>query len=581
MAADSTVRCAVVDEVMDQLTMARGMRSMVVEEVGDVARVVLPSTAGGKNVDVAGQTAPVEPGGFEPRFHVCINPLCRRKWKQLAAKVLPLFCPPCKRHLEEGIPSWHDLSEPVQLERMYERWHSISEELAEELGCPPPSTPATSSSATPLMMNPSPLGQRSIDESDQAAWMHGAELLQAFQGCLEKTPDVDEVRNWNSVHGRRKHFRGRIFRNGKRFVCTLTATEELDEDLKHVKVLPPDFRDYKILDWNETYADRQEVDFIAFPNPAVSERNKVSRVVRLLTNLKGQDSCQEHGHPLPASSSRPIVKQSGDDAFGNVLAWSDDASADTNPAKAEPSRKRLSLEDALPIGGCSSLMAPPHTLLASPMALPQPALGVFQPIPTNDIGSSRQRKPKNKHGTGYVDWKQPPAASPVVKPTTTLNVAERLTFAAVATPEVGAAGSFVALAPASSSTMPIASPGFDPTVLTTAGGANSLSSGSSISTTVGLAKPGAAHNTVSSAVVGVQCGSVAMPTFKVDAASPALGIPPIATAAPRPPPAPKTNRVKNPKPKPGALQAPLLVQSIGRMPSTPCPRSPYAAYFGD
>merc|ERR1719326_1661494 len=77
-----------------------------------------------------------DPHGFVPGYRVCVNPLCRRKWKQLTPKVLPHFCPACKRQLEEGIDCMEASLDMVPTEKLYQRWRSISMELAEVLGYP-------------------------------------------------------------------------------------------------------------------------------------------------------------------------------------------------------------------------------------------------------------------------------------------------------------------------------------------------------------------------------------------------------------------------------------------------------------
>lgn len=218
---------------------------------------------------------------FVPKYHVCINPLCRRKWKQLTPKVLPTFCPSCKRHLEEGASSQQQYgAEKNLLQRMFHRWHMMCTELSDFLCFDAPKPPKTNSCDGTL---------------------HWQEALRAFHDCFVLPPSVDDVRNWNSVHGRRKHFRGVIHRCHRRFVCTVEATEELGDDLLVLKTISPG-REFPVLDWFEQLVDGQRVDFIAFPNPCVTERGAVSRIVRLLKVPGGIDATAPESHSSPVRS---------------------------------------------------------------------------------------------------------------------------------------------------------------------------------------------------------------------------------------------------------------------------------------
>mmetsp|Transcript_6544 Transcript_6544/g.16037 ORF Transcript_6544/g.16037 Transcript_6544/m.16037 type:complete len:656 (+) Transcript_6544:80-2047(+) len=202
-------------------------------------------------------------GRFEPKYVVCINPLCRRKWKQLTPKALPLFCPTCKRQLEDSIQGQGD-NEQMLLEEMYERWRAVVEEIAVIVGYPAPV----------------PRVQRFGQDSGQTVeWQ---ETLADFEALFPQPPDAKDVRNWNSVHGRRKHYRGEIRRLGRRFVVNIDATQELGADLTVSRPIQPGSKSFQVLDWLENLEEGQEVDFVAFPNPSVSEREQVSRIVRLL-----------------------------------------------------------------------------------------------------------------------------------------------------------------------------------------------------------------------------------------------------------------------------------------------------------
>jgi len=272
-----------------------------------------------------------EPEGFVPRHHVCVNPLCRRKWKQLTPKMLPLFCPPCKRNLEEVIPTLQSnvggehktLQGPALLEQMYRHWHKISMELADVLGYP-----------APLPIDNLRNGDTSGAAQEPPGWR---EVLRAFRETFPAPPDIADVRNWNSVHGRRKHFSGRaVRRSDHRFVRTIEVQEELSEDLVGLRAVPGGAREFPILDWHGSLLEGQVVQFIAFPNPAIAERDKVSRVVRLL-NAPGESGGSPDHSPAPTrrvSKDPPVERVGG--TVGDLLS-----SSAAVPARAPAPRLAL------------------------------------------------------------------------------------------------------------------------------------------------------------------------------------------------------------------------------------------------
>jgi len=205
---------------------------------------------------------------FVPSYSVCLNPLCRRKWKQLTPKMLPHFCPTCKRNLEEGVSGRNHLLAAALMEQMYRRWKLISTELAETLG-----TQAMPREASECMP------RSGLFRNAEVSWR---DVLHAFRETFPAAPAAEDVRNWNSVHGRRKLYRGVIHRDHRRFVCTVEALEELNEAFVATRRVPAGARDFILLDWHQQYYEGQEVNFVAFPNPAVSERGTVSKIVRLL-----------------------------------------------------------------------------------------------------------------------------------------------------------------------------------------------------------------------------------------------------------------------------------------------------------
>jgi len=244
---------------------------------------------------------------------------------------LPHFCPPCKRQLEEGIPEGQHSLDTVPVQQMSQRWHAIFVELAEELGYPePPPVISASSSTAPAN-----------SEEARDRWR---KLLAVFGQAFPAAPDSEEVRNWNSVHGRKLYYRGTVRRGKRQFVVTLEAQAELNEDLITTKRAPTGQRELLFLDWQERLVEGQQVLFIAFPNPSVNERDKVNRIVRLL-NLPGA-SDDEAGKSQDPNLGLPVVKmdsiphfnreveESSIDAPGPIVA--EDVSAAPAPEIASP-----------------------------------------------------------------------------------------------------------------------------------------------------------------------------------------------------------------------------------------------------
>ncbi|CAK0805002.1 unnamed protein product, partial [Prorocentrum cordatum] len=305
-----------------------GSRHMVVE-VDAIARIVLPEPDGRAACGApapgdapaadraAGQALAEASAGvadFVPRYNVCVNPLCRRKWKQLTPKVLPLFCPPCKRSLEDGIPGSKDMPEATLTESMCERWRAICTELAQILGGQDSAAAKSADAGGDAGLR---LAEGHIPASSLALW---SSTLSAFAGCFPVRPDPEDVRNWNSVHSRRKHFRGVIHRCRRRFVCILEAQEELEEDLRVSRRALQGAREYPVLDWHEDLSEGQEVLFTAFPNPSVRERDRVSRIVRLLNAPEG--GAASENKPAALAGAGGALGDSFKDSFADLVEWS-------------------------------------------------------------------------------------------------------------------------------------------------------------------------------------------------------------------------------------------------------------------
>jgi hypothetical protein len=143
---------------------------------------------------------------------------------------------------------------------------------------------------------------------------------------------------------------------------------ELHEDLMTTKRVPGGAREHYVLDWQQTLKEGEEVCIMAFPNPAVNERDKVSKIVRVLTHDNGPEPMQpKTSRPCVADSlaagnegdrmlrTNPADETSLDDLadaespFADLMTWSEDQpkmkqpERKAKPAKSQPhSCKRLS-----------------------------------------------------------------------------------------------------------------------------------------------------------------------------------------------------------------------------------------------
>jgi hypothetical protein len=138
----------------------------------------------------------------------------------------------------------------------------------------------------------------------------------AFEECFPSPPPFDEVKSWNSTHRRGRRFRGIIRRSQQRFVCKVEAQEELTDDLASTGREVHESREYSLVDWDEEFADGQEVYFLAFPNPALSERQNTSRIVQILR---------------PPVASPPSVCSSLPDCYPPGLSYWPDQSVPLKP----------------------------------------------------------------------------------------------------------------------------------------------------------------------------------------------------------------------------------------------------------
>jgi hypothetical protein len=221
------------------------------------------------------------------------------------------FCPSCKKHLEESVGESQVSLEIEPMKKMYHRWCEIYTELAAILCLPEAALPRVA-----LSVNDARDGAQCAAEKRQQ-W-HG--FMQAMRSTFPDLLSAKDVKNWNSLHARKVYYRGVVRRNSQRFVCAIEAQTEIHEDLMTTKRVPAGAREYYVLDWQQTLKEGEEVCIMAFPNPAVNERDKVSKIVRVLTHDDGPV-------PMQPKTSRPCVADSlaeGNDIDGMLRARADD-----------------------------------------------------------------------------------------------------------------------------------------------------------------------------------------------------------------------------------------------------------------
>ncbi|CAD7940620.1 unnamed protein product [Amoebophrya sp. A25] len=226
---------------------------------------------------------------FEPQFRVCGNPLCRRKWKQLTASMLPSFCPSCRRVLElnaheaiekerqrqdtttgedsgeHALPSRADI-----LCRLYDSWYDDYHLLSEVVEIPPAPMPLRGRNYFTV----GPDVPESLTEAEEALFVNAMHV--SFPIVL---PHTSVVKNWNSMLVRKKYLRGKVTsKNGH--LCKIDADLELTEKLEPTQtklketILFFDFRD--ALDVGD------QIPFLAIPNPVMAERSFVPKLCKLI-----------------------------------------------------------------------------------------------------------------------------------------------------------------------------------------------------------------------------------------------------------------------------------------------------------
>lgn len=203
----------------------------------------------------AENSCPANVGASIPdEYEVCINVLCRRKWKQLTPRLIPYFCPSCSRFLEMKLKPISDSKNHTEVEYLHavhEFWHNFMHKLALKI--------STSWKSQQL----------SIDKSSPLQDMMSA-FLDSFS-CLKV--EAVNCRNWNSMLVRRKYYRGIVsYKDDYNGLCRLHPEWELTEFFQDMKRPLNRFKSYQyfMIDWKDELHVNEKVNFIVFPNPVIS-----------------------------------------------------------------------------------------------------------------------------------------------------------------------------------------------------------------------------------------------------------------------------------------------------------------------
>jgi len=196
-------------------------------------------------------------------YQVCINVLCRRKWKQLTPRLIPYFCPSCRKLLEARLKPISDSkkhSDIEYLQAVHDFWHSFMHALSQKI-------------------NASWSYQQLTNDTNSSLSDTMDSFLRSLS-CLKV--EAENCRNWNSMLVRKKYYRGIVsskdVTNG---LCQLHPECELTEYFKDTKkpLNPNKVYHYFMMDWKDEMRLNEEVRFIAFPNPVITNDKEFLLVI--------------------------------------------------------------------------------------------------------------------------------------------------------------------------------------------------------------------------------------------------------------------------------------------------------------
>lgn len=227
--------------------------------------------------------------GFVPKPYVCVNPLCRRKWKQLNPRSVAIFCPSCKKASEYGFREFQSqqlnkplnkISDEVNLCDLLEYWLPTYQILSLIHGFPPIKSPAV----------------RLPDDRTSVTYKN---IMDYYHDIFPDAPSTVDVRNWSSMGSKKPQLTGTITKDHGNRVLELTVSKTESERSKwdgqslvnktkssHSSPNTTDATESKftIIDWRNNLKIGDKVQFVAFPNPSVTERHLSAHVLKVLDN---------------------------------------------------------------------------------------------------------------------------------------------------------------------------------------------------------------------------------------------------------------------------------------------------------
>ncbi|KAF4662795.1 hypothetical protein FOZ61_002164 [Perkinsus olseni] len=210
---------------------------------------------------------PLGEANFVPRYLVCVNPLCRRKWKQLTPKSIPMFCPSCKKAFELALrETWEGVTDDTLYYNVLKYWHGIYVDIQSTLGypkCKDLNLPADPKEVTIL------------------------NVMDYYHQAFPEAPQPEDVRNWSSMGQRKKQMTGTIIRQCGGLLWELTVLEDLQHPHGQRSTGSQRHHDmvghrFYLIDWRGALKIGDHLQFVAFPNPSVDERGKLPHVLKVL-----------------------------------------------------------------------------------------------------------------------------------------------------------------------------------------------------------------------------------------------------------------------------------------------------------
>jgi hypothetical protein len=174
---------------------------------------------------------------------VCVNPLCRRKWKILSDGALPIFCPSCKKSMNHAVfPMLESIgtSNAEYYRSILTLWERIYGELSTHLALP-----------------------NQLHQLNTSSVLDGVTFVSEFKRCFPPSPSVSDVRNWSSMGHRKTPYTG-VITSKYSYLCQV--------DSHSIGV--------HFIDWSSSFRFDSIVKFVTFANPSITERGGIPLLIK-------------------------------------------------------------------------------------------------------------------------------------------------------------------------------------------------------------------------------------------------------------------------------------------------------------